>query len=111
MIGKPGRGRELFEESSTLAEKIGTKFWLAWQKAAHAACLCMLGELETGAQLCQEAIRLGEETNDKYVIAFANRPFAEILSRLEPSDPEKADRAATTEEEWTHLEWICGPPD
>jgi predicted ATPase len=93
MIGEPDRGRELLEESSALAEKIGTKFWLAWQKTAHAACLYVLGELEKGAQLCQEAIRLGEETNDNYVIAFANRPFAEILSRLEPSDPEKADRA------------------
>jgi len=93
MIGEPGRGREFLEQSSALAEKIGTKFWLAWQKTAYAACLYMLGELEKGAQLCQEAIRLGEETNDKYVISFANRPFAEILSRLEPSDPEKADRA------------------
>jgi class 3 adenylate cyclase/tetratricopeptide (TPR) repeat protein len=93
MIGQPGRGRELLEESSALAEKIGTKFWLAWQKTAHAACLGMLGELETGARLCQEAIRLGEETIDKYVIAFANRSLAEILSRLEPLDPEKADRA------------------
>jgi len=93
MIGDPDRGRELLEESLALAEKIGTKFWLAWQKTALAACLFMLGELETGSQLCQEAIRLGEETNDKYVIAFANRTFAEILSRLEPSDPEKADRA------------------
>jgi predicted ATPase/class 3 adenylate cyclase len=93
IIGEPVRGRELLEESSALAEKIGTKFWLAWQKAAHAACLCMLGEFERGAQLCQEAIHLGEETNDRYAIAFANRPFAEILSHLEPSDPEKADRA------------------
>jgi len=93
MIGEPGRGREILEESSALAEKIGTKFWLAWQKASHAACLCLLGEFERGAQLCQEAIHLGEETNDKYAIAFANRPFAEILSHLEPSNPEKADRA------------------
>jgi predicted ATPase/class 3 adenylate cyclase len=93
MIGEPAQGRELLEESSTLAEKIGTKFWLGWQKAAHAACLFMLGELETGAQLCREAIRLSEEINNKYVIAFANRPFAEILSRLEPKNPEKADRA------------------
>jgi predicted ATPase len=93
MIGDPGRGRELLEESLALAEKIGTKFWLAWQKTALAACLFILGELETGSQLCQEAIHLGEETNDKYVIAFANRTFAEIFSSLEPSDPQKADRA------------------
>lgn len=93
MIGEPARGRELFEESFVLAEKIGTKFMLAWQKTAFAACLVILGDLEKGSQLCQEAILLGEETNDKYVIAFANRTFAEILSFLEPSDPEKADRA------------------
>ena len=92
MIGEISWGRELLEESLALAEKIGTKFWLAWQKTALAACLFMLGELETGSQLCQEAILLGEETNDKYVIAFANRTFAEILSRLEPSDPERADQ-------------------
>jgi tetratricopeptide (TPR) repeat protein len=93
MIGEPGRGRELLEESLALAEKIGTKFWLAWQKTALAACLFILGEFKTGSQLCQEAIHLGEETNDKYVIAFANRTFAEIFSSLEPSDPQKADRA------------------
>jgi len=52
----------------------------------------MLGELETGSKLCQEAICLGEETSDKYVIAFASRTFAEILCRMEPSDPERADR-------------------
>jgi tetratricopeptide (TPR) repeat protein len=92
MIGELSRGRELLEESLTLAEKIGTKFWLAWQKTALSACLFMLGELETGSQLCQEAICLGEETSDKYVIAFANRTFAEILCRMEPSDPERADR-------------------
>jgi predicted ATPase len=92
MIGNPDRGRELIEESLALAEKIGTKFWLAWQKTALAACLFILGELEIGSQLCQEAIHLGEETNDKYVISFANRTFAEILSRLEPSDPEKTDQ-------------------
>jgi tetratricopeptide (TPR) repeat protein len=93
MMRERGRGRELLEESSALAEKIGTNFWLAWQKTAQADCLCMLGDLEAAAQLCQEAIRLGEETNDKYAIAFANRPFAEIISLLEPSAPEKADRA------------------
>ncbi|UCD91051.1 MAG: AAA family ATPase [Desulfobacterales bacterium] len=93
MIGDPDRGRELLEESLALAEKIGTQFWLAWQKTSLAGCLFILGELETGSQLCQEAILLGEETNDKYVIAFANRTFAEIFSHLEPSDPEKADRA------------------
>ena len=93
MIGEPARGRELFEESFALAEKIGTKFMLAWQKTAFAACLSKLGELEAGAQLCQEAIFLGEETNDKYDIAFANRTYAEILSCIQSSDPEKADRA------------------
>jgi tetratricopeptide (TPR) repeat protein len=93
MIGNPDQGRVLLEESLTLAEQIGTKFWLAWQKTALAACLLKLGELETGSHFCQEAILLGEETNDKYVIAYANRTFAEILFHLEPSDPEKADRA------------------
>lgn len=92
MIGELSRGRELLEESLALAEKIGTKFWLAWQKTALAACLFMLGELETGSQLCQEATCLGEETSDNYVIAFANRTLAEILYRLNPSDPERADR-------------------
>ena len=53
----------------------------------------MLGELETGSQLCQEATCLGEETSDKYVIAFANRTLAEIFSSQEPSDPQKVDRA------------------
>ncbi len=95
MIGEPGRGRELLEESFSPC-------WKDWNQ--DSACLaesqpmrlasCMHGEFETRwSQLCQEAIRLGEETNDKYAIAFANRPFAEILSYLEPSDPEKADRA------------------
>ena len=93
MAGDPDRGRELLEESLALAERIGTKFWLAWQKTALAACLFKLGELETGSHLCQEAILLGEETNDKFVIAYAKRTFAEIFSYLEPSDPQKAERA------------------
>jgi tetratricopeptide (TPR) repeat protein len=93
MIGNPDQGRVLLEESLTLAEQIGTKFWLAWQKTALAACLFKLGEYEAGSHFCQEAILLGEETNDKYVIAYANRTFAEILFHLEPSGPEKADRA------------------
>jgi tetratricopeptide (TPR) repeat protein len=93
MIGNPGQGRKLLEESLALAEKIGTKFWLAWQKTALAACLFKLGELEKGSKLCQEAIHLGEETNDKFVIAYANRTFAEIFSCLEPSNPQKVDKA------------------
>jgi len=93
IIGDPGQGRKLLEESLALAEKIGTKFWLAWQKTALAACLLKLGELEKGSKFCQEAVHLGEETNDKYVIAYANRTFAEIFSCLEPSNPQKADKA------------------
>jgi class 3 adenylate cyclase/tetratricopeptide (TPR) repeat protein len=93
MIKNPSHGRVLLEESLALAEQIGTKFWLAWQKTALAACLFSLGELETGSHLCQEAINLGEDTNDRYVIAFAKRTFAEILSCLEPSDFHKADQA------------------
>jgi len=93
MIGDPRQGRKLLEESLALAEKIGTKFWLAWQKTALAACLFKLGELEKGSKLCQEAIHLGEETNDKFVIAYANRTFAEIFSCLEPSNPQKVDKA------------------
>jgi tetratricopeptide (TPR) repeat protein len=93
MIGEFSWGKELLEESLSLAEKIGTKFWLAWQKTALAACLFLLGELETGSQLCQEAICIGEETSDKYVVAFAKRTFAEILYSLKPADPEVADRA------------------
>lgn len=93
MIGDPRQGRKLLEESLALAEKIGTKFWLAWQKTALAACLFKLGELEKGSKLCQEAIHLGEETNDKFIIAYANRTFAEIFSCLEPSNPQKVDKA------------------
>jgi len=93
MIGDPDQGRKMLQESLVLAEKIGTKFWLAWQKTALAACLLKLGELEKGSKLCKEAIILGEETNDKYVIAYANRTFAEIFSCLEPSNPQKADKA------------------
>jgi tetratricopeptide (TPR) repeat protein len=93
MAGNPGRGRVLIEESLALAEQIGTKFWLAWQKTALTACLFALEELDTVLSLCHEAIRLGEETNDKYVIAFANRTFSEILSCMESPNPERAHQA------------------
>ena len=91
MIEELSFGRKLLEESLTLAEKIGTKFWLAWQKTALADCLFRLGEIEAGSTLCQEAISLGEETKDKYVIAFAKRTFAEMLCSPELIDPEKSD--------------------
>ncbi len=93
MNGDPGRGRVLLEESLVLAEKIGTKFGLAWLKAYLAACLLRLDELDAALPMCQEAIRLAEESGEKYTIALAHRTRAEIFLCLEPSDPQKAERA------------------
>jgi tetratricopeptide (TPR) repeat protein len=92
-----------------LAEQIGTKFWLAWQKTALAACLLMLGNSETGRRLCEEAIRVCEETSDKYVLAFAHRSLAEIVGFLKPLNAQRAEnsmlKAIRIQEE------ICAKPE
>jgi hypothetical protein len=36
---------------------------------------------------------LGEGSDEKYMLALAHRTLGEILSRLEPPDPQKAEQA------------------
>jgi class 3 adenylate cyclase/tetratricopeptide (TPR) repeat protein len=91
--GDPGRGRILLEEALTLRGQIGTKMHLAHGKANLADALVALGELDAVLGLCEEAVRLTEEMDDKVYNALAYRVLAEATSRLEPPDLSRAERA------------------
>ena len=91
--GDPDGGRVFLEEDLALAKQIGTNFGLARLKSFLADCIFRLGEIDAALSLCQEAIGLAEESEDKFTIALAHRTLAEIFFRLEPSEPQKAERA------------------
>ncbi len=93
MSGDAARGRVLIEESLELAAGIGTKFGLFRQKTFLADCLLACGEPETVPQVCEEAIRLSEESGDRWMAAHAYRTLAEARACLQPGDRDSAENA------------------
>src|SRR5262245_18945629 len=93
MTGDPARGRMLLEEAGVIAERLGTKFVVSWQKTFLARSLLELGEHVAVPAVCKEAIQLAEEAGDKRTKAVAHRKLAEAFIRLDPQDPENAERA------------------
>jgi tetratricopeptide (TPR) repeat protein len=93
MIRDPSRARELVENGIVLAKQLGTTTLLAWGQGLLATALLALGEAHLVPALCEEAIRLAEETRDRLANALAHRTLAEALAALTPSDVERAERA------------------
>jgi tetratricopeptide (TPR) repeat protein len=93
MIHDPGRARELVENSIVLAKQLGTTTLLAWGQGLLATALLALGEAHLVPALCEEAIRLAEDTRDRLANALAHRTLAEALAVLTPPDIERAERA------------------
>jgi transcriptional regulator with AAA-type ATPase domain/tetratricopeptide (TPR) repeat protein len=91
--GDPGRGRTLLEEAGAMADHIGARFGLAWQRTYLAASLLALGDLDAARTCCEEAIGLAEETRDEFPRAVAHRTLAEILARRPDTAPGIAERA------------------
>jgi class 3 adenylate cyclase/tetratricopeptide (TPR) repeat protein len=108
-VGAPSRGRILLEEGSALSAQIGTKMQASHVKANLAASLIALGEFDGVPGLCEEAIRLAEETQDIWGKALAYRTLAEAYSILHPADPQKAEHAIL--EAIRLLQEISGKPD
>jgi tetratricopeptide (TPR) repeat protein len=93
MIHDPSRARELVENSIVLAKQLGTTTLLAWGQGLLATALLALGEAHLVPALCEEAIRLAEDTRDRLANALAHRTLAEALAVLTPPDIERAERA------------------
>jgi transcriptional regulator of acetoin/glycerol metabolism len=93
MIGDPGRARELLENSIALAKQLGTTTLLAWGQGLLATALLALAEDRLVPALCEEAIRLAENTRDRLANALAHRTLAEALAHLAPPDIKGAERA------------------
>jgi hypothetical protein len=58
-----------------------------------ATVLLALGEDSPVPALCEEAIRLAEDTRDRLANALAHRTLAEALARLTPPDVDRAEGA------------------
>ena len=93
MMGEPGRGRELLEQSIGIAKQLGTTTLLAWGQGLLATCLLALGEHASLLPLCEETIRLAAETHDRLARSLAHRTLAEALAVIEPSEVDRAERA------------------
>jgi tetratricopeptide (TPR) repeat protein len=93
MIDDPRRAREVLENSIALAKQLGTTTLLAWGQGLLATALLALGEAHLVPDLCEEAIRLAEDTRDRLANALAHRTLAEALAGLPPPDVERAERA------------------
>jgi transcriptional regulator with AAA-type ATPase domain/tetratricopeptide (TPR) repeat protein len=93
MIGDPSRARELLENNLALAKQLGTTTLLAWGQGLLATALLALGEARLVPALCEEAIRLAEDTRDRLANALAHRTLAEALAGLTPPDVERAELA------------------
>jgi transcriptional regulator with AAA-type ATPase domain/tetratricopeptide (TPR) repeat protein len=91
MIGEPGRARELLESSIVLAKQLGTTTLLAWGQGLLATALLALGDDAALPALCEEAIRLAEDTRDGLAKALAHRTLAEALARRVPPDVARAE--------------------
>jgi len=66
------------EQALAFAEQIGTTFLVALGEAFLAAYRLALGQLDTMPALCQEALREGEQTADRFAQAVACRALAEV---------------------------------
>ena len=91
MLGDPDRARELLEHSIALAKQLGTTTLLAWGQGLLATCLLALGDHQTVPALCEEAIRLAEDTRDRLANALAHRTLAEALARMTQPDVGRAE--------------------
>ena len=96
MIGDPHRARELLENSIALAKQLGTTTLLAWGLGLLATALLALNEDQPVAALCEEAIRLAEDTRDRLANALAHRTLAEALARLTPPDIDRRSAPCST---------------
>jgi class 3 adenylate cyclase/tetratricopeptide (TPR) repeat protein len=92
MIGDPARARELLEDSIGLAKHLGTTTLLAWGQGLLATSLLLLGEHHAVPPLCEEAIRLAEDTKDRLADALAHRTLAEAVAVVTPAEVERAER-------------------
>jgi tetratricopeptide (TPR) repeat protein len=93
MVGDPVRARTLLEDSIERAKQLGTTTLLAWGQGLLATSLLALGEHRPVPSLCEEAIKLAEDTCDRLANALAHRTLAEALALLSPPDVDKAERA------------------
>jgi hypothetical protein len=91
--GDPAAGQVLLEQFLTLAEQMGTVFFVAMGKACLAACFLALGKLDTVPALCQEALRMAEATADRFAQAVASRVLAEALTLGTAPDRQQAEQA------------------
>jgi tetratricopeptide (TPR) repeat protein len=91
MMGDPGAARRVLEHSIGLAKQLGTTTLLAWGQALLATALLALGEADSVPPLCEDAIRLAEDTRDRLANALAHRTLAEALAILAPSDVTRAE--------------------
>ena len=89
----PPAREKLSEHSIELAKQLGTTTLLAWGQGLLATSLLALGEHDAVPQLCEEAIRLAEDTRDRLANALAHRTLAEALARRGPADAEAAERS------------------
>ncbi len=92
MSGHPGPGRRLIEESLALGEQLGSRFVLAREKSFLASALLALGETDAVPALCHEAVRLGEEAEDRFPQAYAHCTLGEMLLRTDPSRRPEGER-------------------
>jgi tetratricopeptide (TPR) repeat protein len=91
--GDTAAGRVLLGQALTFAGQIGTVLFAALVKACLAACSLALDELDTVPALCQEALRVAEETSDRFAQAVAYRALAEALALRPASDRQQAAQA------------------
>jgi len=92
MVHDASRARELVENSIVLAKQLGTTTLLAWGQGLLATALLALGEGHLVPALCEEAIRLAEDTRDRLANALAHRTLAAALAGLTAPDIERAER-------------------
>jgi len=93
MLGDPGSARRVLEQSIGVAKQLGTTTLLAWGQGLLATALLALGESHVVPALCEEAIRLAEDTRDRLANALAHRTLAEALAGLTSPDVARAERA------------------
>jgi class 3 adenylate cyclase len=85
MLGDHPRARKLLEHSIELAKQLGTTTLLAWGQGLLATSLLAASERDAAQRLCEEAIRLAEDTRDRLANALARRTLAEALAAHGPA--------------------------
>jgi class 3 adenylate cyclase/tetratricopeptide (TPR) repeat protein len=93
MIGQPREARRVLEHSLALADQLGTTTLAAWGRGLLATALLTLGESHRVPAICEEAIRLAEDTRDRLANALAHRTLAQALASLVPPEVGRAERA------------------